>query len=228
MINLKYTRTFETANSPVLSAHLIEEEGFAMIYVKEGNETVVRKSQGAANEIFAGFSLARNAPTSRMPLVIEGEVIDQAAGYDLPRLPITGQLRVEIDGAAATIGAGVPGAAGAVQLAADHLAFHADDDGKSLSIWMMFEPTVNEARMLTGDMPVGGLAGNELSHCGLFVRGDICTNLFDAAIDWSAVANPTLGADGILTSGGAGVVLSNVVVIHAPDTNNAFLVLRVK
>ena len=228
MINLKFTRTFDTANSPVLDAHLIEEEGFALIYVKQGNDTVVRKSQGAGGEVFAGFALSRNAPAAQLPLVSEGITIDQAAGYTLPRLPVTGQLRLVIDGTDATLVGGAPAAAGEVQVAGDALTFHAGDDGKTLDIFMMYEPTVTEARQFTGDAPVGGLSSIEQSVVGLFTRGDICTNMFDMSVDWSAVTYPTLGADGVLTNGGGGETLTNVIVLEAPSADNAFLVLRVK
>ena len=228
MINMKFTRTFDTANSPVLDAHLIEEEGFALIYVKDGSETVVRKSQGAAGEVFAGFALSRNAPAAALPLVEEGITIDQAAGYTLPRLPISGQLRLVIDGADATIVAGAPAAAGEIQVAADALTFHAGDDGKSLDIYLMFEPTVTEARQYTGDAPVGGLSSIEQDHIGVFTLGDICTNMFDMSADWASAINPSLGADGQLTVGGGGVLLSNVVIIGVPSADNAFLVVRIK
>lgn len=227
MINLKYTRTFDTANSPVLDAHLIEEEGFALIYTKQGNETVVRKSQGAGGEVFAGFALSRNAPTDRLPLVIEGEVVDQSAGYTLPRLPITGQIRILLNGSAATIVAGAPAVAGEVQLTGDELAFHAADDAAALEIHMMYEPTVTEARLYTGDAPVGGLSSIEQNVIGLFVEGDIATNKFDISADWAGSLHPTLGADGMLTVGGGGVELTDVVVLNAPSADNAFLVLRV-
>jgi len=227
MINQKFTRTLDTAHSPVLDAHMIEEEGFALIYVKQGNDTVVRKSQGAANEVFAGVSLSRNSATARLPLYIEGEVIDQAAGFTLPRIPLTGQIRVVIDGSAATIQAGAPTVAGEVQLTGDALAFHTDDDGKSMDIFFMYEPTVTEARQYTGDAPVGGLPHQAVDNIGLFTKGDICTNMFDASVDWSSVIHPSLGADGMFTVGGTGVELSNVVVMSAPNSDNAFLVLRI-
>lgn len=228
MINQKFTRTLDTAHSPVLDAHLIEEEGFALIYVKQGNDMVVRKSQGAANEVFAGVALSRNAATARLPLALEGIEIDQAAGYTLPRIPISGQIRILIDGSAATVQAGAPAAAGEVQLTADALAFHAGDDGKSMDIFFMYEPTVTEARQYTGDAPVGGLPHQAVDMIGLFTEGDICTNMFNASVDWSSAVHPSLGADGLFTVGGSGEKLSNVVVMHAPNGENAFLVLRIK
>lgn len=227
MINQKFTRTHDTAFSPVLDAHLIEEEGFALIYVKQGNDLVVRKSQGAAGEVFAGMALSRNSATARLPMAIEGEVIDQAAGFTLARIPLSGQIRILIDGAAATVVGGAPAAAGEVQLSGDALVFHAGDDGKILDVFFMYEPTVTEARQYTGDAPVGGLPHQAVDVIGLFTEGDICTNMFDASADWSSAVHPSLGADGMLTVGGGGVELTNVMVMHAPNSDNAFLVIRI-
>ena len=230
MLNQKYTRILDTAFAPILDAHLIEEEGFALVYVKQGTETVVRKSQGVAAEVFAGVSQSRNAPAAALPLVLEGVIDTDVNGgaITLPRLPITGEILVKIGGDVMTIGAGAPADDSAVQLVGDVVTPHADHDGSAYIITMLYEPTVTEARQYTGDMPVGGLSSIHQKSSGLITRGDISTNQFDASVDWASVVNPHLGADGKFTSGGTGVLLSNVVVLSAPSSNNAFLTLRLK
>ena len=80
----------------------------------------------------------------------------------------------------------------------------------------------------TGDLPHGGLAGNKMGQCGLIVLGQIATSCFDASCDWTDVLHPNLGPDGILTVGGNGELLHNVVVQNAPSAEQEFLVLKVK
>lgn len=225
MINQKYTRVFDTENRPLETAAAVVDEGIAMVFVKEGNRTVVTQSKGVADEIFAGISLARNTPPSFVPFVYEG-VVDNETGLELPRLPMAGQILVRIDGDAATVGADAPSAAGSVQLEDQKLNFHADDSGKELFVQFMYEPTVNEARQFKGDVAVGGLASAAQGIIGLITRGDVSTSYFSAADDWSSALQVKLGADGKFTTGGPGVTLPNVTVLEAPSGENPMLTLR--
>lgn len=222
-------RIFNTENADVLSGHLLEEEGFALVRVKEAGRTVVRKSTGAAGEVFVGFNLSRNAPTSVMPLVIEDTV--DGTSYVLPRLPITGQILVKINGAVTDIVAGSPANAGETKLSADTLTLHASNANASISVQMMYEPTVSEARMYTGDAPIGGLASSALGKTGVITEGLIATNMYDASVDWAGDAEivPSLGADGRLTLGGSGEKLTGICqMVEAPNAGNPFLVVRVR
>lgn len=215
MLVQKNTRMFFTEHRNVQDGVVIPEEGIALVYVKQGNETVVRPSTGAAGEVFAGFSMSRNSPPSFIPHVIEGRV-SASLLLELPRIPVSGQILVKLGNTVATIVANAPAASGEVQLSANNLAFHADDEGKKVFVQFIYEPTLAEARTILGDMPIGGLPTSHQGIIGLAVRGDIATTWYDASVDWSGVINPTLGVDGRLTVGGTGVKLTNVVVQSAP------------
>jgi hypothetical protein len=228
MLVQKSTRIFNTEGAEVLTGHMIEEEGFACVRVKEGSRVVVRKSTGAAGEVFAGFNLSRNAPTSVLPLVLEG--VADGLTITLPRLPITGQILVKLNGTNTTIVAGAPANAGETQLSADTLTLHASNEDAVYSVQMMYEPSVSEARQFTGDAPIGGLASVAMGKTGLIVEGVIGTNMFDASADWSGTTEvvPSLAADGRLTIGGTGEKLSGLCqIVEAPSAGNPFLVVRV-
>ncbi len=228
MLFHKFTRIFETEHAPVLSGHLIEEEGYALVRVFEGLQTVVRKSTGAADEAFVGFAMSRNAPAGILPLVAEGNA--DGTQIILARVPLTGDILLKLDGVNATIVAGAPAASGEVNITGDVVTLHDDDADVAYFVQFMYEPSVTEARQYTGDFPIGGLASASLDVLGILNRGFVATNMFDMSADWvgSGEVVPSLGADGRLTIGGPGTKLTGTVQIHSvPSSDNPFLVVRV-
>lgn len=225
MLVQKYTRLFLTEHRAVQDGLFLTEEGIALVAVKQGNETVVRPSTGAEGEVFAGFSLARNSPPAILPWVGEGRV-PSTLQIELPRLPLAGQILIKVGGEVRTIVADAP-EAGEVKLAARIVTFHADDEDAEYTVQMQYEPTVTEARTLIGDAPIGGVPSGAQDQIGVITRGDVATTLYDASADFSGVMTPRLGADGRLTVGGTGTLLTNVQVISAPSAENSALVVRV-
>lgn len=225
MLVQKYTRLFMTEHRKVETGAQIAEEGQALVNVKEGLETVVRPSTGAAGEVFAGVSLTRNTPPHVLPWVGEA-VVPASLTVELPRLPISGQIMVKLAGVKATIVAGVPAAAGEVQLVGSRLSFHADQQGAEYFIQMAYEPTLAEAAQLLGNMPIGGISAQVQGVVGVVTRGDVATTFYDASADFQGALQVKLGADGRFTVGGSGVTVPNAVVITAPSAENTALVLR--
>lgn len=228
MLNQKYTRSFLTEHRPVAPGVVINEEGVPLVYVRVPGESelFVAPCTGAAGEVFAGFSWTRNHPPATLPIVLEGKVPADLT-IELPHVPVTGQIRVVIGGDAKEIVAVAPADADKAQLVGTVLTLHADANGLDYSIVMQFEPTMQQARQLLGDMPIGGLASNNQSVIGVLTRADVCTSRFDASADWNGgEIQPSLGADGMLTIGGAGTKLSSVVVVNAPSGEVPFLTVR--
>lgn len=226
MIAQKYTRLFLSEHRKVESGVIIQEEGQALVNVKEGGETVVKPSTGAAGEQFAGIAMTRNCPPAVLQWVGEGVVGDTGA-IELPRTPITGQLLVKIDGAKANIGAGAPAAAGDVQLDGDIVTFHADDKGSKYFVQMAYEPSALEARQIIGDAPIGGISAAYQGQVGVITRGEVATTFYDASADWASALTVKLGADGRFTTGGGGTSLTGVTVMNAPSSDNSALTLRI-
>lgn len=226
MIQQKFTRVFHTEHRPVETGVVIEDEGMALVFVREGDRTVVRPSTGAAGEKMAGFSLSRNCPPQFLPFVQEGTV--EGAELELPRTPIAGQILVRIDGAAVTVNASenTPVDASSVSLNDNVLRFHGSHAGKEMVVQMMFEPTVTEARQYNGDAPVGGLPSSAQSIIGVIRKGDIATSYYDASADWSSAISCKLGPDGILTTEGSGAN-ADVTVLSAPTAANPMLVINI-
>lgn len=239
MLNYKQTGFFKTVERAVLAGAAFTEEGLSAVYTREGSEgnLEVKPSTGAANETFAGFNFSANVPTTHMPKVEEGAVPAVAAGVTpkvtLARVPTAGQLLVKVAGVALEVvpGDAAPADAGKVGLSASGvLSFHADHMGKTLFVQYHYELTATEARTETGDYYGGAdnTAARVFNQTGLIVEGECSTNMYDAAADWSAVINPKLGPNGMLTTSGTGTTLTNVFVTRSPNSDNAFLQLEIR
>lgn len=230
MLNLNAQYIAKTDFAPLATAVQMEEEGQAMVYIKEDGKTVVQPSAGVKGETFAGFSMSRAIPPHWLPKVEEFFFDKNDPVYRCVRVPVAGKYLITIDGAKATVATNgsKPADAGHADLVREELRLADADHGKKIAIQYMYEPTVNEALEATGDLPHGGLAGNKMGQCGLIVLGQIATSCFDASCDWTDVLHPNLGPDGILTVGGNGELLHNVVVQNAPSAEQEFLVLKVK
>lgn len=229
MINLQATRILKTDFKPLAAGVLFEEEGQAMVAVKEDGVLKVRPSLGLDGEVFVGFSYARAIPPQFMPKV-ETFVIPDNGVVELMRTPVLTQMLVKIDGTKATaIGnSATAPEAGAVNSQKNVLYFATADKGKKGSIQYLYEPTISEAREVTGDIPQGGVPGQVMGQAGLIVVGTVSVSTFDASVDWSGVVHPNLAANGMLTVGGDGELLTNVLVENSPTAENEFLILSVK
>jgi hypothetical protein len=225
MLNMKFTRIFNTESRAVLSVSVIPEEGMALVEAIEGGESKTTLSKGVPGEIFAGISMSRNAPPAVLPNVENG-VVPASLQVKLARVPSLNQLLVKANNVALTIVAGVP-AAGEVKLSNDVLTFNAAQAGEALIAQYLYAPTLVEARSIVGDYPIGGLASTAQHVIGVLIRGEFATNMFDASVDWSNALRVNLGADGFFTVGGNGTELANVVIRNRPSSANSMLVLAI-
>lgn len=221
----------DTISRKIAAGEMFTESGIIATYTRENGELEVRLSRGSANEEFAGVTLTRSVPPAILHKVVEA-VIPSAHKVDLGRTPIIDQHIVKIDNAKATMVADAESidAAGKYALEGDFVIFHAEDEGKELFVQMAYEPTVAEAREVLGDSPIGGLSETVTDMVTLITKGQVGTNMFDAASDWSAtdVLHPKLGTNGRLTLDGSGRELTNVFIVNAPSSENSCLVIEIR
>lgn len=227
MIQLLNTRLYKSLFETLAAGVAIQEEGIAMVFVKENGETKVQPSTGAAGEIFAGLALARNLPPSTLPFV--EELVGELEGT-FTRAPIAGQVNVRIKGGASldivTNPAATPTATEIV-ISGSTYKLHADNEGAALVAQYLYTPTVQEARMVIGDAPYGGLAANAMGKLACVKQGEVATSFFDASADWSTTMYARLGANGRFIPGTASNHLNNVVVKNAPSVGSPFLALEI-
>lgn len=234
MINLQATRILKTGFAPLAAGVHIEDEGQALVSIKEDGERRVRPSTGAADEIFAGFQYSRAVPPHLVPKVEEFKIAkldgSAVATFSSVRTPVAGKLLVRIGNVVVTdIGsdAEAPDAAGKVNRVKDVFYFNDADLGKFAEVQYHYEPTVTEAQQITGDAPHGGHPGNAQRQASYLLVGEIATSHFDSSVDWSNVLQPRLGPNGLLTTGGTGTLLTNVTVLNSPSSQDEFLRLEV-
>lgn len=230
MLYQNATDIVQTNEADLLPGEVIHEEGVALVWAREGGKSYLKLSTGTANEVFAGFALARSMPPATQ-VRVEEFTIDATLKYTSTRLPIAGQILVLIDKTKADLEAtAAASAAGKVGQVGADFHFHADDEGKSVRLQYAYELNAIEARAYTADAPVGGLATNVMGRVGYIKLGNISTSLFDASVDWTAdnVLHPNLGAGGILTIGGNGTKLHGCIIKAAPQPGsmNGFLVIE--
>lgn len=235
MLNMQATRVVKTDFADLAAGVHLEEEGKALVYVREDGKTVARPSTGAAGEVFAGVQMSRAMPPKFVPKVESFVVAKQGtapvASFKMIRTPVAGKLLVILNGVAITtlgVDEAAPDAAGKVNIVDNTLYFNDADIGLKGQIQYHYEPTVTEAAEITGDAPHGGHPGNSQRQASFVVVGDVATTCFDSSVDWSGVMHPKLGPDGIFTTAGSGVELTNVIVGNTPNDSEDFLVLKVK
>lgn len=230
MINYQKTRFTKTDSSAVESGVMISEEGLALIAKREGADLVIRPSQGAAGEVFAGFSYERTSRPDVLAMVAESVVVVNET-FLMARAPIAGQLAVFIDGTKVTVdlAAEAPVDGTTVNMDGQELYFHASAAGKSLRVQMRYTPSLEEARTYGegnefGDTP----ASYEVGVCGRVVGGTLSTTAWDPAADWAdeSKLHPVLGADGLLTIGGSGTELKNLIIKTAPSQGNPYITVE--
>lgn len=223
------TQIVMTGEDKLMPGTQITEEGVALIWAMYQGEAVLDLSTGAAGEKFAGFAIARNMPP-QFQVKVETITIDNTGLVILDRVPVAGQLLVKVAGAAMpqVVSAAAPADNTTVSVNGAELRFHADSYGAELYVQYAYELTVAEARSITGDAPIGGLASNIEGQCAYVSLGSVSTDMIDMSEDWSAAGlHPFLSAEGRLSAGGAGVELTNLIIKKLPTSSNPYLTVKV-
>lgn len=226
MLNMKYTRIFNTESRAVETGCIIHEEGMALVETIEAGETKVKLSTGAAGEIFAGISLSRNAPPATLSNVETG-LVPTTLQVKLQRVPKSGQLLVKVGSTVLDIVTSGAPAAGEVLVAGEFLTFNTAQLAGALFVQYLYEPTLSEARAVIGDMPIGGLASSAQHVIGVLTRAECSTNMFDASVDWSAAVQVKLGPNGTFTTTGSGTTIPNATIRSRPSAANSLLTLAI-
>lgn len=224
MIKLNATRFYETAQENLADGVSLSEEGQAMQYFKIDGKTVVAPSDGTGKN-FAGISVIRNAPPGTVP-VVEESTVDAGGPMTLMRKPRGGVALVSIAGTALTPVSAAP-ADGEYWIQNDTITFNVAQDGQDFLAQYTYEPSVTEARTITGDMPYGGFAANLMGTVTTAKRGIVSTSFYKADADWTTVVYVKLGAGGVFIPGTDNDHVPNIRVKNTPSSGAPFLELDI-
>jgi len=223
MIDWKRTYYERADATPIVLGSTVSKVGQGLVSVLIGGEEHVQPSAGLAGETFAGFALFRQLSYSTAPQV-QSVVVPGSAPYEVElkfNNLVTGQIRVyDVLNATDLFIVGAPPAAGDVQpnYTSGKLTFNAAEAGLEMTVYYRWKLTVAQAETLFYQAPTNYPDPNYFGQVNVMKgKGRLYAGDYDASLDWSALVLPIrLGADGILTTSGAGPLVPGARVIHAP------------
>lgn len=217
MIYFPLTKIVDSSEAVVAAGASITAEGQALIRVLAAPASGVTPSNGAANEIFAGFAVmgVSAAPLPALYATKKESFLVPASGIiQLANTPVSGQLAVYDVTAGAAVAAPTVVGSTVTTLTV----------GNRVDVTYKYALTVVQSRALQGDVQAGGYAGAYVGQIGVFKRGTIYTDQFDASTDWRAATSLKLGANGQITSQtGSGAAIPGAYVVALPTQEVPFL-----
>ena len=224
-IDLKRTYQERVDSTPLAVGSAVNEEGQGMVAVLVAGKECVMPSAGLAGETFAGFASFRQLSYSTAPFV-ENVTVPGAGPFEVQlqyNNIVAGQIRVyDVTTSTELTMQTLPlPAAGSVQVdyTSGKLTFNTTEQGDAMRVFYRWNLTVYQAQALFYQAVTNYPDPNYFGQVGVMKgKGRLYTSYYDAAIDWSLVAAGTiqLGANGILTVGGAGPLVPGGRVVYAP------------
>lgn len=194
-------------------------EGQAAVRQRGATAAGVMPSTGTSADVFAGFVIAG---TSAAPFPtmynnkVEKRIVPSTGTVTLNFTPIVGQVFVFDNTAGAAVADPTVSNKNVSGLTA----------GNEVTITYRYELSYVQSVALQGNVQPGGYAGAYVGQIGLIKRGTIYTSEYDASVDWNAVSEVKLGANGQVTGDAGTGVAINAVVIAVPTTEVSFLGLE--
>lgn len=215
---------------PVALGSQITAEGAALVAATVGGQFGVKQSTGGAGEVFQGVSINSVTGLTQVPF-IESAVPGSDNAIVLHAEPLGGTVRVFRKDTGAAL-------ASAATADATHYAVDAGNPKKFLfdaslaaveiQVVYSYAPTLAQAVALQGNVLPGGPAGQYLGQVGVVTRGDVYTDQWDTAADWSNPVGVKLGANGKFTSTTvAAEALRGVTIIELPTAARSYLGLSI-
>jgi hypothetical protein len=229
-IKLNSTKILEHKERPIALGATIESEGVPLVRVFENGSEHVTPATGGGGEVFVGFSWMHNIVPSVVPFVetIKVPGAGKAQEVYLTKNNLVADM-ISIMNGATQMTEDTPGPPAVINHysvtdASGLVVFDPAETnaGDTLIVTYMYSPSVAEAKALYRHSHINIQPAFEfLRSIGVITIGEIFTDQYDAAIDWSAAATIDLGA-GIVTEGGGGDTIQGHVT-HVPTADNPYL-----
>jgi hypothetical protein len=228
MLYFPQTRIELSVERPVAQGSQITAEGAALVGVLVAGLFGVRQSAGVAGERLHGVSINSVTALTQVPK-LEEAVLGNTNAIVVGAEPIGGSVRVVVGTTVLTAGA----TASPTQYAISptnprQFLFDASFQGQAVSIAYAYAPTLAQAMALQGNVLPGGPAGQYLGQVGVITRGDVYTDQWDTAADWSTAVGVTLAAGGkFAPTANVANALEGVQIIELPSAARSFLGLSI-
>lgn len=234
------SRVFER---PLVLGQTFAEDGLVVAAsLVAGAERIQPAGTGTALRNVLGFSaLDTISPSGTRMYTVQGSV-PAAAPYtlDIGHLLVTadlsagiGDFRVYDEDATADLTAVVYGAPASGEVAFANLAaqqagiltFHADEAGHAVSVYARVTMSAEERDQIFQQLHINSNAQAVLSTCGVWGgEGEVYTDRFDPAVDFSTGAALLLDVTGHVTFGGGGTDVSTKMrIVHSPTVADPWL-----
>lgn len=222
------TKIVTSKEFPVSTGQVIVAEGLVLMQVFEDGVEKVQPSNGAADSVFVGFTYG-DVFTPMTKSVIKDTMVPASGPLtiELDYEPITGQIRIFDKTANAAIANGSSANAGEYTISGKQITFHAAAATHAIKITYRYAPTAMD--LTFGDnMSLSSVTASEMiSSVGCIQKGEVYTDMFDAASDWDSATEVRMGPGGILTASGSAAVIPGAVICHKPTADLPFLGIRV-
>lgn len=228
MLYFPQTRIEHSVERTVAQGSQINAEGAALVRVTIGGAIGVKQSTGAAGERLTGVSINSVTNLTQVPSIQEA-VLGNTNAIVLGAEPIPGTIRVVADNNPLTAGA----SAGSTAYAVDstnprRLILDASFQGKKIVVVYQYAPTLAQAMALQGNILPGGPAGQYLGQVGVVTRGDVYTDQWDTAADWSSAVGVVLAANGRFGPAATlAAALQGVEILELPTAARSYLGLTI-
>lgn len=228
MLYFPQTRIENSVERPVAQGSQITAEGAALVGALVTGIFGVRQSSGASGERLHGVSINSVTSMTQVPR-IEEAVLGNTNSIILGAEAIGGSPRVVVGTTVLTAGP----AASATQYAVDptnarRFLFDASFQAQLVTIAYAYAPTLAQAMALQGNVLPGGPAGQYLGQVGVITRGDVYTDQWDTAADWSTAVGVALGANGKFVPVAAiANAIEGVTILELPSAARSFLGLSI-
>lgn len=235
MLDINKSRFFETHVANVHSSIGAIEEGSALVYTLEGGQGVVKPSEAAAAQKYAGCALGRSGTPTIVPF------------FELKAVPATGPYTVTLsktlsgsairvthiaaNGTRTTLVVGDPSTtAGAYSISNGVITVHSGKASGTLELSYRYAITLQEAIFRYNFSMNGSHNVTDIGTIGVVTTGVIFTDRYDVASDWSTYTGAApvyITADGLYTMTSSGNTEISAAVVSVPSASNMFLGLHV-
>lgn len=237
-IDLKRTFSSQRINRALASGTVVEQEGLIMVgVIEDGVEKAAIAATAAGTDVPIGYSQTADSQPDRTsevevvtipsaPAALEIDLRNQNLVSSRIRAVTAGGLVLTIDEtfAGATADDSVK-----VDLATGRMKFHAGEAGATVTVTYLYDMTLVQSKQMFGERFINN-RGLHSEHGFIELGnglGELWTDQFNTALDWSAGTAITLGDAGQITQGGAGPAL-DALVVSVPTADNPYLGLRIR